>query len=418
VRHLLSGLGAVLLAAPVGAQGAKPPAAAPDLKSIAAMVETGQLAPAEQRLRRILAQGGDPVARDLLGVVLSKQGRLEEAEGEFKRALAANPALLSALQHLARLHLSQKKEAEAIAELRRAAPLGPLDRDLGLALASVELTDGHPALAERQLRSVADRFGSVQALLQLARLQSGRKDTAAALESLRRAREIAPNSEEVLLASAETMLAAQGPLAALPVLDSLTRLCPTEGRYRYLQGVALIQAGDTEAAVSSLREADRLEPNQPPTLIALGTALNGRELYAEAKPPLLHGQSLVPDSVEAAAALAEAEEGLDELDAAEAHAQRALARAGTDARANLVLGLVRMKQERYAEARDLLEKAAIADPGSPRAHYQLSLAYAHLDDPARSQKHLELSRQKAKEREGRVKEVRRVTGFSTGGTQP
>ena len=47
----------------------------------------------------------------------------------------------------------------------------------------------------------------------------------------------------------------------------------------------------------SLQEAARLEPDQAPTLIALGRALNRRQLYAEAKPHLLRGLSLAPDSV-------------------------------------------------------------------------------------------------------------------------
>ena len=64
-----------------------------------------------------------------------------------------------------------------------------------------------------------------------------------------------------------------------------------------------------------LKEAERLEPNEPPILVALGTALNERKLYAEAKPPLLRALSLAPDNVEAMAALAEAEEGLGELQA-------------------------------------------------------------------------------------------------------
>ena len=54
------------------------------------------------------------------------------------------------------------------------------------------------------------------------------------------------------------------------------------------------------------------------------------------------------------AALAEAEEGLGELQDAEEHARRALARSSAHATANLVIAMVLMKQERFAEARDAL----------------------------------------------------------------
>ena len=72
---------------------------------------------------------------------------------------------------------------------------------------------------------------------------------------------------------------------------------PSVGQYHYLLGMALVQAGDVAAAVEPLKEAERLEPNEPPILVALGTALNDRKLYTEAKPPLLRALSLAPDSV-------------------------------------------------------------------------------------------------------------------------
>ena len=64
--------------------------------------------------------------------------------------------------------------------------------------------------------------------------------------------------------------------------------------------------------------------------------------------------------------------------------ERALAKSSEQATANLVMGMVRMKQGRYEEARDALTKAVSASPDSPKAHYQLSLAYARLGDEASS----------------------------------
>ena len=95
-------------------------------------------------------------------MVLIQQGKVEEAESEFQRALRANPALANVRQHLARLYLAQGKEDEAVVELRRAAETAALERDLALKLAAVEQAAGHPALAERQLRSAAERFQSVR----------------------------------------------------------------------------------------------------------------------------------------------------------------------------------------------------------------------------------------------------------------
>jgi tetratricopeptide (TPR) repeat protein len=266
--------------------------------------------------------------------------------------------------------------------------------------------------------SARDRVHSVKALLQLARLQAGQNDSAGALESLRQARAIAPNSEDVLSAYAEASLATGATLPALATLDSLTRLYPTVASYQFEKGSALLKAGDTAAAVESLKEAERLEPNRPLTLIALGTALEDRQLYGDAKAFLLRGLSLAPDNVDATAALALADEGLGDLDAAEAHARRALGKPSPPARANLALGMVMLKREKCADARDVLLAAATADPTSARAHRELSLAYSCLDDPAASTQQLETYRQQMKEAEDRVRQLRLVTGFVEGGTQP
>ncbi|OLC51678.1 MAG: hypothetical protein AUH43_02025 [Acidobacteria bacterium 13_1_40CM_65_14] len=250
---------------------------------------------------------------------------------------------------------------------------------------------------------------SVNELLQTARRQVQAGDASAALESLRSARALAPNSEEVLSALAQVALAARMLLPAITTLDTLTRMCPTVSQYHYLLGVALMEAGDMLAAVESLRQADRLEPERPLTLIALGLAQNSRKQYDDARRALIHALDLEPDNVDALAALAEAEAGVGELAPAEDHARRALARSDTHPTANLVMGIVLMKRERYAEARDALSKAIAADPGSSAAHYQLSLAYARLGDEANARKHVEMYQQKLREAEDRMKTLRAAT---------
>jgi tetratricopeptide (TPR) repeat protein len=262
------------------------------------------------------------------------------------------------------------------------------------------------------------RSESVRDLVQRARAEAGRKETPAALQTLKRALALAPNSEDVLAAYAQVSLAARAPVPAILALEPLTRMCPTVAQYHYLLGVALMQAGDMEAAELSLREAEKIEPDRALTLVALGLALNSRKRYQEARPFLERGVEREPDNVEAMAALAESEEGLGDPASAEAHARRALERAPANGTANLVIGLLRMKQERYTEARDALERAVAADPAAAKTHYQLSLAFARLGDETSSRQHLEIYRQRLREIEERLKEIRGATGLSGGAIQP
>jgi tetratricopeptide (TPR) repeat protein len=281
-----------------------------------------------------------------------------------------------------------------------------------IVVAFLVIASAAAAQALKPGNQVPPRAASVRQLLQQARAEASAGNRAGALNTLRQARLLAPNSEEILSAIAQVALAARAPLPAVDVLEALTRICPTVAQYHNLLGVALIQAGDLVAAVESLEEAQRLEPDRPLTLVALGLALNGRKLYSAAEPHLRRSLELQPGNIDAIAALAEAEVGIGRYEDAATLARRVLASSDAHATANLVLGLVLMKQEKYAEARDALLKAVSADPESSRGHYQLSLAYARLGDAASSEKHLELYRVNLREMENRAKMVRDRTGSS------
>ncbi|HSL20763.1 MAG TPA: tetratricopeptide repeat protein [Vicinamibacterales bacterium] len=303
--------------------------------------------------------------------------------------------------------------AAALAQTRVDAPAS--DRRQAMQAAAEALAVGRRAEAADMYRAIADRDQSVQALLQLARIQSGDGDAQGAIESLRRARALAPNSEEVLSALAQVSLATRALVPAILTLESLTRMCPTVAQYHYLLGVALMQAGEMIGATEMLERAEQLEAGRLLTLVALGLAYNNRKMYAEALTPLRRAVEIEPDNVEAVAALAEAEEGMGAEQPAESHARRALEQTPQHARANLVLGLVLMRKQRFEEARDAFLRAAAADPLLPRPHYQLSLAYARLEDHASSAKHREIYQQKLREFEARLQQLRANTGFGTGG---
>lgn len=293
------------------------------------------------------------------------------------------------------------------------------DKAALLTQATSAITAGRRDEAKQLLRTAADRFQSVQALLQLARLQSGEGDVQAAIETLRKARALAPNAEEVLFAFAQVSLGARMPVPAILALESLTRLCPSVAQYHYVMGVALMTAGDTIVAVESLKRADEREPDRPLTLLALGLAYNSQKRFAEARERLARSLELEPESAETLAALAEAEAGTGDMAAAESHAARALAKSASNSTANLIIGMVRMTQQRYPEARDAFVASAEGDPRSPKPDYQLSLVYSRLGDEANAQRYLERYQQKRRAMEASVTALREAgfVGASTGSAQ-
>jgi tetratricopeptide (TPR) repeat protein len=230
------------------------------------------------------------------------------------------------------------------------------------------------------------------------------------MDSLRKARALAPNSEDVLSAFAQMSIAAGAPVPAAVTLEALTRMFPDVMQYHYLLGVALMRVGETLNAVAALRAAEQLDPGRPLTLLALGIAHNSLQQYGEAKPVLVRALERDPANADTQAALAEAEYGLGELDAAATHVAQVLARAPQHATANLVAGLVAMDRSQYAAARASLERAVRTDPLSFKAQYQLSLACVRLGDEAAATQYLEQYRQTLKGVQKMIDELRAATG--------
>jgi tetratricopeptide (TPR) repeat protein len=279
------------------------------------------------------------------------------------------------------------------------------------ALAAAPLRPLAPAPAaspvgdETALLAAAER-GSVRALLQLAELRLRRGDLAGSAAPLRAALALAPNSERVLATYARASLAAQAPGSSMLALEPLARMHPTVAEYSYLLGVAWVQLGDGASALPPLEHARQLEPHRALTLAALGLAFNQLKRFAEAREVLAGALHLAPEDPQILASLAEAEEGLGNIAAAEAHARAALQRAPEHPIARLVTGMVHMKQERYAEAREALVAAVAAAPDSAKAHYQLSLACSRLGDRACASRELELYRQAQRDTEARIESLR------------
>ena len=385
--------------------------AAPEsLAPVVRLIDEGNLSEAESELRRILAKGEDPATRDLLGALLSHQERYLEAEQELVAAITAAPKLLPARQHLARVYLLLGRQEQAAKQLRYAAELGPLERDLALELAAIEQAAGRIPAANHQLRSVARRFESPRALLQLSRIASQRENHKLALGFTERALKLAPSSEEVLALHTRNALAVRIPSTAAKSVEPLARMHPTVAEYQYLLGRVWIQVGNMAEAAESLLAAVALDPQFQTAFLPLGLALNHENRYDEARSYLTRYLSAAPGDLEALAALAEAEERLDRPEVAERLAGEVLERDGDHAAANLVVAMVRMRQGRFAEAREALEKSVAADPERAKAHYQLSQACARLGDKACAQRHLELYRKAQKGPEGGYLPVESLTG--------
>lgn len=259
---------------------------------------------------------------------------------------------------------------------------------------------------------------SVRALIQQARVQARQGNHSTAAEILNRAKMMAPNSEEVLSDLAKNSLAAGDPVGAINTLEPLTRMHPKVAEYPYLLGVAQLQIKEFAPSVDSLQRSLELEPQRALTMIAMGITLISQKRFNEAKEVLDRSLEIEPENAEALAVVAEAEEGLGELELAEIHANRVLALVDSHAGAYYVLGRVRMSQKRFAEATDFLQKVVELAPNSPRTHYQLSLTYARLGDLENSKKHRELHQATRNKEVEEIEKMRKRAGLKESGMGP
>ncbi len=407
----VAALAAALMTAPVLAQGELDDA----LVELGPLMESGRWEEAEAQLRELARHGGDPRSGDLLGVVLNRQGRHEEAEAQFRAVLAEYPGYRPAREHLARVYLSSNRSREAIEELRRLAESGGLPRDLGFAAAEIERKAENWAAALQILQSLVEEFDSVRALVETARIHSQTGNTAASLTTLERALRQAPNSEDILSTYARLSYASGAPVPAIWTFEHLVRMQPTVVDYPYLLGIARMQVNDITGAVEALERALALQPNRPLSLVALGIAFNEQKRFADAKQVLTAEAVTAMGGAEVEAALAETEEGLGNLDQAELHARAALGQVPNLPRANLVLGKVLMARGNLPAAQAALAAAVDAAPGSAKAHYQLSQAYARSGDAQRAEHHIRLYRQALRTAQERLEQLLAKRGFTAGG---
>jgi tetratricopeptide (TPR) repeat protein len=241
-----------------------------------------------------------------------------EAEGEFRKALTANPQLVCALDGLAQVLVKERRYDAAMDCWRQALHIEPDAPDMQLAFATatykaakVRQADGLPPL---------DGAGVADAIRQLTDLLKIHPDLTAAYFTLgniyaneRRDREAADEYQEVIHRN------------------------PTDTVALAAQVKALIDTSAYAEALAPARNYVSEKPSDPSGHIMLGTVYQQLGDYAKAEPELELGAARAPDDFEA----------------------------------RYQLGLVLARLGKPNEALPHLQKAAALKPGDRAAQYQL-----------------------------------------------
>lgn len=219
---------------------------------IPALIEAGEYARAEKRLRALIARKPVPAYQFLLGLCLKNSFRYEEAEEWLGKALVAFPDRHVWLNHLAECQLERRRYIEAAATLARAL-----------------------ALAERPLY----HYNKAMALLNAGRVEDAEGELLAALAS---------DSEYfmALLKVGGIYLELGRPAEAAEKLRSAVRLNPVHAETHFKLGQALRDSGEAEEAVRQFKRVLTVFPEHMGANYHLGRLLATRGLTAEARPYL------------------------------------------------------------------------------------------------------------------------------------
>ncbi len=283
-----------------------------------------------EKLHISLNQSSSAALDFALGIFLSQEGKLKEAEEAYMAAVRKLPGFARAWANLGRVRLRRDQPRQAATALRRALESGKATAELWKLLGYSYLLSGHTLAAESAYR---------QALA------------------------LAPEDGEVAVGLAKTLLAGERYADALPLLGELCAYQPVEDELWLLRANAYLGVGDQDRALEVLECAHRLEVIKADALLTLGDLYynkglleSGIERYDLA---FAGGKLSAERMLRCAQALMQA----GRLEAASRYLSQAQVRGLKEpARGHLLAGRIAQARSDLPEARKGFENALEADP--------------------------------------------------------
>jgi tetratricopeptide (TPR) repeat protein len=286
---------------------------------------------------------------NMLGLVLLKQGKLDEAASEFNQAIALHPDFVYHY-NLGLLLQLQNKLDEAAAECRRAIALDPREPGGHMCMAGVLWKQG----------KIAD-----------------------ATVAIRRAVRLDPKSAD-LHTNLGAVLSTQGKLDdAIVEYHQAIALDPRYAPAHFNLGNALEKQRKSDDAIGEYREAIKLDPKGISRYINLGIALKHQGKFDEAIAELRQAIALDQNSANAHDNLGAILDGQGKLDDSITELRRAIELDPKSAHAHDNLGTALLRQGKLDDGMAASRRAIALDPKFAHPHDILGVALAQqgkLDD--------------------------------------
>ncbi len=246
-----------------------------------ALLKTNDYAKAIAELRTAIEQGeATPLTYALLGVAEERADKLDEALGDFSRALELQPQQATALEGRARVYEKRGALDKAIADYSAAYKLQP-SRDLALRLAAMNVRAGQTSAAIHIYRALLiEKPDDMNLRVELLQLMVKNNQADEAIGDIERLLKAQPNNARLLVLAGD--LFESKPEQAVAYYQRALQADSANNRARTQLGASLVRALKFQEALPVLSEAITREPNNYPAHASLATALFKLNQYPQA----------------------------------------------------------------------------------------------------------------------------------------
>ena len=329
-------------------------------------------------------------AYNTLGVLYAQADRSSCAIAAFEAALKLQDQNWEAHYNLAVALLGKGDRTRAIQELQTAIQQKPDSVSSHFALGSVFIDEKKLAAAEQEFRSTVQidpHFAP--GALKLSQVLIAEGKLPAAIACLEDAIKQVPADQAGSLRAALGIAYAENGQTdkALTTLKDLVVSQPNSAEAHLTLGLLYARSGqpaDQDAAVAEFREALRLDKNLNAARMALGKVLLSQQKYWDAAPVLLEYTRRQPKDAQGFYALGLAYRGLKKSGLATDALQHAVVLDPRNAGIRFSLGMLLASTGNNQGAIQQLEAAERIDPSDPEIHKQLALLLEKTGNQERS----------------------------------
>jgi len=304
--------------------------------------------------------------------VLALRGDAAGARTALQRALALDPKSPEVHLALARFYAGQNNPAQALAMHKAAAELAPLRSPIRMAYANYQAQTGALADATATLKEITQKVPDyLPAWRGLAQIAMQQRRFEEAMTLLQNALRQDSSDIDALILRARVLLATGDAKTAIAELTQFGAAMPGLGVEKHQLALAHLQNQDPAKALVALEQTVGLFPDNVDAAILLAQLL----LRGGKAQPAAELMTVVvnrrPDLLQAYLLLIEAASAIGRLEPLAQSLVTNITAAPSNAQLRYVLGLVRLRQEKPADARESFEAALKVAPDVMAATIEL-----------------------------------------------